>query len=142
MTALDFPDVERIVSDALRADPAVAAIVGRRVVGKTPADTRQPWVRVTALDDAATDPDTEHLLGVLLQLDCYAGEDGGQPEAAALSRAVRYALRDLPHSEAAGAVVTAVRNQRGARIPDTTEEPARERWIREAVVYIHPVAVG
>lgn len=131
------PDAEKIVSDYLRENPAVAAIVGRRVVGKTPSSISEPWVRLTQIDDPSVDGHrSDHLIAFNLQLDCYAGAEGGQPEATNLSRAVREALRVMP-SASLDAVVTGVDAHHGFRSPDADYEPARERVIRLATVYMH-----
>lgn len=134
-----IPYVEKIASDYLRDHPDVEAL-GARVVGKTPSSTSEPWVRVTQLD-AANEPTSrpEHLIDYLIQFDCYAGSDGGQPEANLLTRTVRAALHDMPDADHDDAVVTDVRFTSMARIPDVEFEPARERFVLDATVYMHAV---
>lgn len=132
-------NAEKVVSDYLRAHPDVAAITDR-VVGKTPSSTVAPWVLVRQLD-APSGGIPDHLVGFLLQLDCYAARDeeenDGQPGAAALYRAVRGALRDIA-GKRSGAVATGAQIVSAPRIPDTDFEPARERFIITARVYLHP----
>lgn len=133
-------DIEKLTSDYLRAQPAVAAIVGRRVVGKTPGNTTDPWVRVLILS-APTDPaGTEHLIGYLLQMDAYAGARGGQPEATDLALAVRAALHAMPSAAHAGAVVTASSLTGWLRLPDNDFEESRERFVITSLIHAHPTA--
>lgn len=145
MTLTLNPDAEKLVSGWLRGHPDVAAIVGRRVVSKTPSEIAQPWVRMTLLDesdDAVSG--VEHLLTFMLQFDCYAGyqapDDAGHglPEASLLRRTVRAALKEMQGVVLDGqAVVTAVRFIGAARVPDPDFEPARERMILTAQVWMH-----
>lgn len=127
----EIPDLEKIASAWLRDR------LGVRVVGKPPADTATPWVRVVQLD-AADQPDSraEHLINYLMQFDVYAGQTGGQPEANQLGRQARQALHDMPGVRD-GIVVTAVRFAGDARIPDDTFTPARERRVLSATVWAH-----
>jgi hypothetical protein len=132
-----IPDGEKITSRYLREHADVAALVDR-VVGKTPDTTSTPWVRLTQLD-ATNAPGSrrEHLISYLLQLDCYAGADGGQPEAKLLARTVRAALELMPDATHDGAVCTSVRIVGDVRRPDTDFEKARERVILTAIVHLH-----
>lgn len=132
-----IPDGEKIVAGHLRADPTISGL-DARVVGKTPGSIVDPWVRVTLLD--ASDDfqgSIEHLVTYMLQCDCYAGEDGGQPEANTLARTVRASLKAMQGSTTADATISAVRFAGMARIPDTDFEPARERVVITAVVIAH-----
>lgn len=140
-----IPDGEKIVSDYLRDDERVSEIVDRRIVGKTPEDTDAPWVRLTQIDAPSTGS-PHHLIEFYFQLDCYAGKEGGQPEAKALGAAVFDALAALDgaNHQADDAVVTACRPNLGLRRPDDdVGTPARERVISTAFVTMHPTpAVG
>jgi len=134
-----IPDAEKLVSGYLRTHPAVAAL-DTRIVATTPrVDKRDAtWVKLTQLDatnEARSRP--EHLISFLLQFDCYATEDGGQPEAVLLARTVRAALVAMPDVTHDGAAVTQVRVLSHARIPDTAFEPARERVLLTADVRLH-----
>jgi hypothetical protein len=139
-----IPDVEKTVSDYLRDDDDVAAIVDERVVGSTPKKTEDPWVRVTLLD-APQDPrsSNDHLVAAYLQLDCYAGRTGlngsQQAQAALLGRTVRAALMKIGDAEHDGAVVSEARINGDARVPDEALEDARERRVLTTTVYLHAV---
>jgi hypothetical protein len=133
------PDIEKVTSDHLRAHPDVSAIVGRRVVGKTPESTDQPWVRVLKVDGPGDILD--HLVRFMVQFDCYAGSkqgtDGGQPEAIRLGLAIRAALRDMIGVRG-DAVVTGVSVVGDSRVPDPDlDTPARERVVLTTYVWAH-----
>lgn len=132
-----IPDIEKIVGGYLRTHADVVAL-GARVVGKTPQGTDTPWIRLTQLDDRAVGGHrSDHLIEYLLQLDIYAGKDGGQPEASLLNRTVREALRTMPGVHA-DATITGVDFVSAPRIPDDDDfEPARERYIRTVIVWAH-----
>lgn len=137
-----IPDGELITGAYLREHADVTALRAR-VTGKTPDDTDStPWVRLTQLD-AAQQPGArhDHLTTFLFQLDCYASRRGinGVPRAEAilLARTVRAALVAMP-GQRDDAVVTAVRMIGHSRRPDTDMEPARERVILTAQVWMHP----
>lgn len=138
MTEL-VPYAEKIVSDYLRADEDLEAIVGRRVVGKTPSSTDEPWVRYTQLDGTAVGGSrSDHLIEFYFQFDAYAGAEGGQPEANALARALRAALVAMPDAGVDDATVTGVDVKGMSRLPDVdVDEPARERFVLTATVWMH-----
>lgn len=131
-----IPDAEKIVGKYLREHEDLVAL-GARVVGKTPDTTSTSWIRLTQLDDRAVgNSRADHLIEFMLQFDCYAGKTGGQPEASLLARTARAALADMPGAHA-DAVVTGVQFLSGARLPDTAFEPARERFVRTVLVWMH-----
>lgn len=135
-----IPDAEKVVSGYLRAHDDIVALDGR-VVATTPSEKSggiaRPWIRVTQLDDrAVNDSRSDHLIEFMLQLDIYAGSTGGQPEASLLNRTVRQALRDMP-GEHDDAVVTGVRFVSALRLPDSDIEPARERYVRTVICWMH-----
>lgn len=131
------PDVEKIISGYLREAPEVQAL-NARIVGKTPSATAEPWVRVTQLDDRSVGGHrSEHLHEFYVQFDCYAGADGGQPEASLLARTVRGLLVGAPSADL-DVTVTGVDIRSHARIPDVgVDEPARERFVITALAWIH-----
>lgn len=132
------PDVEALVGAFLRANSQIQVLVGSRVVGRTPTTTTDPWIRITQIDDTTRSP--VHLVTVFLQLDCYGGDDpdSAQREASVLARTVRQVLEALPGPVDDGAVVAAVTFSGLRRVPDTEFKPARERYILDADVTVHP----
>jgi hypothetical protein len=132
-----IPDAELAVGAYLRTHDDIEAL-GARVLGKTPADTGRPWVRLTQLDAReAGNSRVEHLIGFLVQLDCYADTDNEQGDAVVLGRSVRAALNQLPNTIVSGAVVTRVEFIGHTRLPDPDFEPARERVIITAEIHMH-----
>jgi len=132
-------NAEKLIAVALRADVGLTDV---RFVATTPSKTDTPWVRITQLD-AADDPTSsvEHLIDYYLQLDIYAGADGGVPEANNLNRLCRLALKALQGTTlGTDAVVTEVRFTSNARIPDSdVDEPARERFVLDVSVRMRPL---
>lgn len=135
-----LPDAEALIGTYLRQHPDVQAL-GARVIGRTPKDTSEPWVRIQQFDNPAVgDSRTEHLIAWFGQFDCYAGKVGGQEEASLLTRTVRGALAVMHEASHDGAVVTGVRFVSCPRIPDEDFEPARERYLLSAEVFLHAVS--
>lgn len=125
-----IPDIEKVVGKYLRDT------FDLRVVGKTPKDTDESWIRLTQLGGGQTS-EADHLVPFLVQLDCYAGTDGGQPEAILLARTAREALRDIHLASHSDGTVTGSIVVDQARIPDDDFEPARERVAITANVWAH-----
>lgn len=137
MTVTLIPDVEKITGKYLREHPAIVAL-DTRIVGKPPDSRDTSWVQLVMLDASKEQISRpEHLISNLLQLDCYAGEDGGQPEAVLLGRTVRAVLNAMPDAQHADAVCSSVRIVGMTRRPDTAIEPARDRVILTADVKLH-----
>jgi len=115
---------------------------GFRVVGEPPSDRDSAWVKCQLITtDNRTRPD--YLVRYLIQADCYAGKDGGLPEAVTLALDVRAALEELVGERDQG-TVTASRNVGQLRSPDASQafEPARERVILQQEVFAHPNRVA
>jgi hypothetical protein len=126
-------DAEKLVSFYLRDE-------GFRVVGSPPADRSSAWVRLQQIADTDLSR-PQYLVQAQLQLDCYAGAAGGQPEAIGLALSVREALERL-EGEGPHGVVTATQFRGQNRLPDPTFEPPRERVILQVLVTSHPAAVA
>lgn len=146
-----IPDGEKIIGAYLRTNSDITGFAsgsGARVVGKTPDSKAAPWIRLTQIDaynDANVTPD--YLITYFLQLDCYAGDSGGQPEAQQLGRVARAVLagldganQTLGDSIGGTAVISRVRFTNMMRLPDDQGfEPARERIILDTLVTMHGV---
>lgn len=133
-----IPDGPKIVADYLREHPDLVAL-NARVVTKMPEDTKSgPWVQVTQHD--ASDPHAkfEHDVAYWLQLDSYATDAGGHPQANLLNRTVRHVLKQMSQSSPEGVVVSRVSFTGNPRVPDTDFKPQRERYVLDARVYLHP----
>ena len=130
------PNAEKVIADYLREVPEILAITqDRRVTSRTPDSTDKPWVRYTQLN-ARSSHRSDHLIGVYVQLDCYAGRAGGQPEASLLRRTVRAALVAMPEASVEGAVITGVEIRGDSRQPDPQLDN-RERFVISADVWMH-----
>lgn len=129
-----IPSAEKIVSAYLRS------ITGERVVSVTPVETLEPWIRVTLLADPSTDGGVaDHLIEAMLQVDCFAGESGGQGTVDLLRRTVRESFTTMHTASHTGAVVTGCEVTGTARIPDVAFEPAMERYAMTVTVWMHSV---
>lgn len=136
-----LPDIEALVGGWLRDHPDLQSL-NVRVAGATPSSMTNPWIRVTMLaaPDAGSSQ-TEHLIDFTLQLDCYAGSTAmqafaGQARASLVARRARAILKGREGGQADGVVVTRVRTG-GARLPDTTFEPAMERYVLTVDLMAH-----
>lgn len=132
-------DGDKLLGKFLRDHAQITALIGRRVVVDTPKDTSDPWIRYTLLDAPnATRAQFEHLIAFLMQLDCYAGATGGQPEA----KSIAITARELITGELIGShpdgVVTGSRILGHIRLPDQDFEPPRERVILTVEFWAHP----
>lgn len=125
-------DIEKVVNKWLRAE------TGQRVVAHPPEDRSTPWVEYQLIDaPQARRSKHDHVVEYLLQFDVYPTEEGGMPEAIALALEVRAALVAMPEGSHDAAVVTAVRINGSRRLPDTSQEPALDRYVVDAVVTAH-----
>lgn len=131
-----IPDFEALLFTYLKNRTEIQQL-GAQIVPVTPSSTADPWVRVTQLDADSAQPHIDHVVGCMVQLDCYAAADGGQEEASELTRRVREALRVMRFSSHSGAVITDAQFLSCPRLPDEDFEPARERYALTAIVYGH-----
>lgn len=145
MTLTLAPNIEALIGGWLRTDSAITAL-GAHVGGRTPDSAMRPWIRVTLL--AARSHPTisrEHLIEYVVQLDCFAGKTAtddhvGQTEAWTLKASARAILASVEGQALDGIVVTQVRFDGDARLPDTTMEPVRERYVLTVTVRAHAVS--
>lgn len=130
-------DCEALITAALNDAPELQAL-GAHVVGATPDSTEAPWVKLTQVTARDSSKRLDWLITFTLQFDCYAGADGGKPEANDLARTVRALLRELPATGAPGGVVTEVEFISMPHLPDDDFSPARERYALTADITVHP----
>jgi hypothetical protein len=141
-----MPYAQKLVSDYLRD-----GLTDTRVVSKPPPeDSRDArWVQVIQLpaDHNENDP-TDRVIAFYFQFSCYAGAEGGLPEAERLVRRVSELLIAMPGSHDAPTpqddpvVVTGVQLTNGpGSLPDNDGfEPARDRYITDATIWAHSVS--
>lgn len=127
-------DIEMVVGAYLRGHDDVLDITDR-VMTRTPPTTDEAWVRLTLLTDEQRSTSL-YFVASVLQVECYAGNAGGQSEASVLARTVRDALDDMPQAQLEDAVVTSVVSSM-RRMPDDVFEPARERYIIQSTITHH-----
>lgn len=118
------PNADKILTAYLNAQ------IAERVVGKTPSQIQDPWVRVTVIDDPSIHGGiVDHSIEAYVQIDCFAGKDGNQGTAKELSLEVRqvlHATNETPVSAGGGYIVGA--NVSFSRADDPTFEPAMEGY--------------
>ncbi len=136
------PDIEAIAIVYLKAHPSIAAICNGRVGSRTPRTTDEPWIVVTQIDDQPEGGSTPlHVITTRLQLDCYGGSnvEFAQAQASLLARTARLAIMaPALNTLTASAVISKVSATAVRRLPDTTLEPARERYILDVSLTARP----
>jgi hypothetical protein len=143
MTALVLlPDVEVLLSEFLRNQPEVTALVTDHVyteIPKAPAgeDTRWPLVRLSRYGGTPVTSIPLWLDQALVQVDVFGGSKRLANRIAETCRAV-LDLR-LIGVHAAG-VVTGVRTSGFGYHPDATYTPAKPRYLFTATVTLHPLS--
>lgn len=127
-----IPDAEAVVNTYL------AEALGIDIGTSTPTDLSEPWVRTTLIVGSKEPKSTPaHLIPFHLQFDCFAGEGRNRrAEASDLARELWAALEVVPATRGEttinGASLIGIKP-----MPDTSIEPARERFIVEATVWMH-----
>lgn len=130
--------MEKTLGDYLRSASAVQEIVGDRVATKTPRTLAQPWVRVTVVDDPpAGKSSTDHNIAFYVQLDCYAGADGGEVEATRLGHTVRSLLAEMADGQHTDIVISGSKPTGSRLLPDDTFDPPRDRRVVTGIVWAH-----
>jgi hypothetical protein len=141
------PYMMKVVSDFLRSN-----LDGIRVVSDPPPEDRrtEAWVEVVQLNVASNTSDpADRVKEYLMQFNCYAGAEGGKPEAERLSRTVYALLRtdfpgevyDAPTDEDDDVAVSYVSRGTGPMsMPDSDGfEPSRDRFVLDAVIYAYTI---
>lgn len=109
-----------------------------RIGASTPTDLAQPWIRTTLINGPKEAKSTPaHLMIFHLQFDCYAGAGRNKrAEASDLARGVWDALESIA-GKRSGVTVNGAQLIGIKPMPDDSIEPARDRFIVEANVYMH-----
>lgn len=140
MSATEILNAVAVVRSYLLEQDAVTALVGSRISHKSPGTFNDQWVRITQLDatNETGSREVEHLVAYYLQIDSYAGDDNKFTEAFDLAAAVRSALVDITKADLDGAVATDSGFTSMPSVPDQDLKPARERFILDAEIFMHP----
>lgn len=127
-------DIEKAVSNYLREHDDVAALA-TRIVGGPPSTTGTSWVQVVVVTESPLDL-ADHSQEAYLQLDCYSGLDGGQPECNRIGMAVKAALNQIANVTQGDVVLNGARASFGPRDADP-DLGDRQRRIVTAYVWAH-----
>jgi uncharacterized protein (DUF2126 family) len=137
-----IPNGQLIISNYLREHADVSALVSRVVANPPDENLRgAPWIMFTLLS-APQDEESRHdwLVEFYFQLDIYAGASGGFPAIWAMARAVRRAIVQMPANGVEDAVCSRAKVNGFNPQKDTDMEPARDRFIMTASVWLRPLA--
>lgn len=132
------PNMEALVSDFLRQQAEVSALVADRVYTAIPAAPTWPLVRVTQLLDV---PTGAPLWGIAytIQVEAFGGSKGDAWRIAQTCRAAIDA-RLAGNYTAHGAVVSGSKPGGLVDLPDDSLTPAKPRWLFSSTIYARPGA--
>jgi hypothetical protein len=132
--------MEKILRDYLVEAEGVAEIVGTRVATKTPDTLKEPWIRLSIIDDPpAGRSSVDHFIEFYVQAECYAGKDGTQSKASLLARTVRALIAEMGRHDHEGAVVTGTKIRSSRSLRDDSLQPAMDRYVVTASIWAHSV---
>ena len=99
MTKSPSLELQEVLVAHLKADAAVAELVGDRIYDRVPKKATYPYVSLGPSEELDIGTDTFESYDCSIQIDCWSTDVGG-PEAKRISNAVRDALddEDLPLS--------------------------------------------
>lgn len=129
-----IPDAEALVSEYLRDDDAVAALVEDRVYTAIPKTPEWPLLMVRRVSGSPVTSRPLHLDAAVLQLDAYGGT---KKQAQTLVETARAALAELEGTHGS-AVVSGVQFGPMSWLPDADYAPARPRYVADVTVFVHP----
>jgi hypothetical protein len=103
----DGPDLELqgVIVQTLRADPAVTALVAQRIYDRVPEDSPFPYIAYGPSDSVEADAECIPGVDISVQIDVWS-RAVGYPEAKRIAAAVRAALHDADLVLAENALVT------------------------------------
>lgn len=139
MSILTDTDFERVIGVYLRDHSDISAL-DTRIASAIPTNFTRPWIKLNQLDARnTTGTQTEHLIEYYLQFDCYAGsgDANAREVASAIARTVRSVLKQAEGGMIDNVVVTEVTFTSHTRLPDTAFDPARERYVLDALIRCH-----
>jgi hypothetical protein len=133
VTVTLLPDIERMVSNYLRANADVIALVGSRVYTVSPKDPtgKFPFVRLTRVSGTPLFSAPLKYDQARIQVDCWGGSKQLAWQTAATIMAVLAAGFVGDHAEG---TVVGVDIGTLQDLPDTTFDPPQPRWLFDAVI--------
>jgi hypothetical protein len=135
MTLTLLPDIERLLSTFLRAQPEVQAIVDDRVYTVLPANKIFPLLRLTRVAGAPVMSRPLHLDQALVQVDAFGGSKRLAWQLAETCRAVTAQRLVGGHAEG---VVTNVAFGGLSDLPDGEFDPPKPRLLFTVTITAHP----
>jgi hypothetical protein len=128
-------DVERLLSEWLRARPDMTALVGTRVYTEIPNRAVFPLLRLTLIGGMSVTSQPLYLDESFIQLDAYGGP---KVQARQIMDTARQAIDvELVGTHALG-VVTGVTFGNLRYLPDDGYDPPQPRYVGSVFVYAHP----
>ena len=129
-------DVERLLSNWLRARPDITALVADQVHTVVPNRATFPYLKITQVGGTPVFSRPLYLDEAYIQLDAYGGP---KVLARQIIDTVRAALaEEFLGSHPGVGVVTSVRFGDLSYLPDDAYIPAQPRFIATASIYSHP----
>jgi Protein of unknown function (DUF3168) len=135
MTLTLLPNAEALVSEFLRDQAEVVALVSDRVYTALPFGVEFPAVRVVQYDTEFGTHQPLWVAAPLLQIDCWGGT---KAQAWTLAATCMAALSERIEGGHTHGVVSGVRFSSWTDMPDTDYEPARPRFFFTAQLTVHP----
>lgn len=94
--------LQKFVVARLKADSAVAALVGARVYDRPTAGADMPFISIGPSDEIPEDAECLAMVNATLQVDVWSGSQGGAAEARKICSAVKAALHEVDGDLEAG----------------------------------------
>lgn len=129
-----IPDAEALVSQYLRDQDSIEALVDERVYTALPKSPEWPLLMVRRVSGAPVTSRPLHLDAAVLQLDAYAET---KKQAQTLVETARSELAELEGTHDLG-VVSGVLFGPMSWLPDGDYTPAKPRYVADVTVFVHP----
>lgn len=97
--------VQKLVVDTLKADVAVAALVGARVYDQPPSGAMFPYVSIGPSDTVPVSGDCKRLSDETVQIDVWTSNQGRKLTAKRICGAIYDALHEFDGEPEAGALI-------------------------------------
>ena len=136
MSVTLLPDIEALVSQFLRDQDEIVALVDDRVYTAIPNDPTWPLLRLQRVAGAPVLSRPLHVDAPVVQLDAYGGSKSQARTLIETARAVIAARLEGVH---ALGVVAGVTFGSMSWLPDTAYSPARSRFVADFVATVRPL---
>ncbi len=136
MTVTLLPDIERLVTDFLRAQAEITTIVGNRVYTEIPDTPTFPLVRVRRLGGFPVLNRPLYVDAPLVQIEGYAATKGA---ARLLTETCRAVLAERVEGTHTTGVVAGVSFGSLIWLPDEDFTPPKPRYVSDATLTVRPL---